>query len=284
MINNKTKIFKQYLNKNSKTIKLNIKKDSVGPSKYLPAFSKEWNNTVYLFNKNILGNIPVMANNINKIIKSYFNLFFKNYKDLDIRKFILLKRRRNFLRKIFISTPEIKFTNDKIVINLYTLNREMDILKKKYFNINKKINKNLLNKFFTLYKYNIYKILTLLKKLNSESKYIFISSFSTKKNLLKYKFIYWNKLQQLKSIYLKKVWIKLINNYYNRHLIKLRKSNLIYSLNKLKFNKLSLLSVLSSILKRLIQKKIEYNFVNLKYLTNSPDMFTDVIALKLKKN
>ena len=91
----------------------------------------------YSFNKNKLSNLPVITNNINKIIKSYFNLFFRNYQDLNIQKFILLKRRRNFLRRIFISNAEIKHTNDKIVITLYALNREIDILKKKYFKINK---------------------------------------------------------------------------------------------------------------------------------------------------
>jgi len=47
--------------------------------------------------------------------------------------FILLKRRRNFVRKIFTSDAEIKHTNDKVVITLYTLNREKKLLKYKYF-------------------------------------------------------------------------------------------------------------------------------------------------------
>lgn len=65
--------------------------------------------------------------------------------------------------------------------------------------------------------------------------------------------------------------------------MKLRKYNLLYSLNQFKFNKLSLLSVLSTILKKILPKKIEYNIINLKYFTNSPDIFTNIIALKLKR-
>jgi len=63
----------------------------------------------------------------------------------------------------------------------------------------------------------------------------------------------------------------------------LRKYNILYSLNQFKFNKLSLLSVLSTILKKILPKKIEYNIINLKYFTNSPDIFTNIIALKLKR-
>jgi len=47
-----------------------------------------------------------------------------------------------------------------------------------------------------------------------------------------------------------------------------------------------MLSILSNILNKiriLKNKKIEYNIVNLKYFTNNPDLFTNIIALKLKR-
>jgi len=62
----------------------------------------------------------------------------------------------------------------------------------------------------------------------------------------------------------------------------LGKHTLLYSLNQSKFNKLSLLSTLNTILKKIFKKKIEYNIINLKYFTNNPDIFTNLIALKLK--
>src|SRR5688572_20218339 len=47
-----------------------------------------------------------------------------------------------------------------------------------------------------------------------------------------------------------------------------------------------MLVVLSNILNKirlLKNKKIEYNIVNMKYFTNNPDLFTNIIALKLKR-
>jgi len=47
-----------------------------------------------------------------------------------------------------------------------------------------------------------------------------------------------------------------------------------------------MLRVLSNILNKiriLKNKKIEYNIVNLKYFVNNPDLFTNIIALKLKR-
>jgi hypothetical protein len=73
-------------------------------------------------------------------------------------KFILLKRRRNFLRRIFTSNAEIKHTNNKIIITLYVLNRERNVLKKKYLKMNNIINKKLIRQFFSLYKHNLKKI------------------------------------------------------------------------------------------------------------------------------
>jgi hypothetical protein len=69
------KIFKNNLKNLSKIVYLKKKLSNIGIMKYLPSFSKEWKNTIYSYNKNILKNITVNTLNINKIIKSYFNLF-----------------------------------------------------------------------------------------------------------------------------------------------------------------------------------------------------------------
>jgi len=106
-----SKIYNNNL-KQSKTILLKKKIGDIGITKYLPSFSKEWKNTIYSYNKNTLKNIPVNDLNINKIIKGYFNLYFKDHKYTG-SKFILLKRRRNLLRRIHVSNAEIKHTNNK---------------------------------------------------------------------------------------------------------------------------------------------------------------------------
>jgi hypothetical protein len=57
----------------------------------------------------------------------------------------------------------------------------------------------------------------------------------------------------------------------------------MYSLNQYKFNKLTLLPVLSNILNKIIGKKIEYNIINLKSIAYNTDLFTNALALKLRK-
>ena len=275
------KIYNNNLRKSSKTILLKKNLDSVGIMKYLPSFSKEWNNTIYSYNKNTLKNIPVNDLNINKIIKGYFNLYFKDHKYTG-SKFILLKRRRNLLRRIHISNAEIKHTNNKAIITLYTLNREKNVLKKKYLKINKKISKKLIAKrYFLLYKENIKKIYKILGEYKDQ--YIFISDIIRKTKFIKYKLEYLNKFIKLKDLYLKKVWGVILNQYARKYLKYLRKYDLLYSLNQYKFNRLVFLPILSNILNKIIGKKIEYNIINLKSVAYHTDLFTNALALKLRK-
>ena len=264
-----------------KTILLKKKRGDIGITKYLPSFSKEWKNTIYSYNKNTLKNIPVNDLNINKIIKGYFNLYFKDHKYTG-SKFILLKRRRNLLRRIHVSNAEIKHTNNKAIITLYTLNREKNVLKKKYLKINKKISKKLIAKrYFLLYKENIEKIYKILGEYKDQ--YIFISDIIRKTKFIKYKLEYLNKFIKLKDLYLKKVWGVILNQYARKYLKYLRKYDLLYSLNQYKFNRLVFLPILSNILNKIIGKKIEYNIINLKSVAYHTDLFTNALALKLRK-
>jgi len=149
----------------------------------------------------MLKNIPSNDVNINKIIQSYFNLYFKDHKYVGSRKFILLRRRRTFLRKIYVSNAEIKHTNNKAIITLFTVNREKKILKRKYLKINKKISQNLIRRYLLLYKNNvsnIYDILNNHKFLSGDNK-------MTKKGFLNYRLEYLNKFLKLKDLYLRKI-------------------------------------------------------------------------------
>nr|YP_010526678.1 ribosomal protein S3 [Pleurocordyceps sinensis]UXR11746.1 ribosomal protein S3 [Pleurocordyceps sinensis] len=276
------KIFNHNLNNNYKTIYLNNKIGDIGKTKYLPSFSKEWKNIVYFYNKNNLKNIAINDVNINKIIQSYFNLYFKDHNFIGSKKFILLRRRRNFLRRIYVSNTEIKHTHNKAVITLYVVNREKKILKKKYLKINKKVSKNLINRYLLLYKNNIKKIYEILNQ--HKSKYFFISEKVSKRNFLTYKLKYLNQFITLKNLYLKKTWSVIINKYWKTYLKLIRKYDLMYSLNQYKFNKQVLLPKLSNILTKIIEKKIEYNIINLKSIAYHTDLFTNALSLKLKKN
>lgn len=294
------KIFKNNLRRNSKTVLLKERLNDTGKIKYLPSFSKEWTNTIYSFNKNTLKNIPANSLNINKIIKGYFNLFFKK-KNIRKSKF-LLRRRRNFLRRIYISNAEIKHTNSKAVITLYTVNREKNVLKKKYLKIKSKLsNKLIAKRYFLLYKENIQKIYTILNnkytgrkvmhggKLNVSPGFInriFINDIIRKRKFIKYKLQYLNNFIELKNLYLKKVWAIILRKYSRKYLFLLRKYDFRYSLNQYKFNKLVFLPILSNILNKIMSlrhKKVEYNIINLKSITYNTDLFTNALAIKLKK-
>ena len=279
------KIFKNNLNKNIRTSGLKPKLTVVNNMKYLPAFSKEWKNVIYSFNKNNMKNIPANTININKIIKSYFNLFFKNRQFLGKTKFIYLKKRRNFLRRIFVSDANIKYTNSKAKITLFTINKEKKALKRKYHLLNMRITYNLFNNYTSLYNNYIKNIYSLLyKKYKMYDEYFFVKDFIKKRKYINYTFKYLNTFLKLNHLILKKMWNELIKNESGKYFNYLRKYSLLYSLNQFKFNKVRLLSKLTYLLELIVGKKIQYNIVNLKSITYHPDIFTDLLALKVKKD
>lgn len=278
------KIFKNNLNKNIRTIGLKSKLTAVNNMKYLPAFSKEWKNIIYSFNKNNMKNVSANIVNINKVIKSYFNLYFKDRNFLGNTKFVYLKKRRNFLKRIYVSDANIKYTSNKAKITLYTINKEKKALQKKYHKLNTKITLNLFKNYAFLYNNYIKKIYSLLtKKYETYDEYFFVRDFIKKEKYIKYTFNYLNTFLRLNQLVLIKMWNELIKNESEKYFKYLRKFNLLYSLNQFKFNKSRLLSKLTYLLEQIIGKKIQYHIVNLKSITYHPDIFTDLLALKVKK-
>jgi hypothetical protein len=78
-MNNKNKfinLFYKYLKNNNKAIPSNIKISNVGETKYFPPVSKEWKNSIYVFNKNNLKNLPIYDIYVNILIKAFFNIKF----------------------------------------------------------------------------------------------------------------------------------------------------------------------------------------------------------------
>nr|YP_009577870.1 ribosomal protein S3 [Cordyceps cicadae]QBG64860.1 ribosomal protein S3 [Cordyceps cicadae]QBG64903.1 ribosomal protein S3 [Cordyceps cicadae]QZM06815.1 hypothetical protein [Cordyceps chanhua] len=285
------------LSKVPQKITLNNKIADIRKTKYLPSFSKEWKDTIYSYNQNTIKNIPSHHLNIHKIIQSYFNLFFstsvlqrgtkknnENKRFIYPAKYINMKRRRNLLRKIYISNPDIKYTNNKAIITLFTLNRERNYLLKKYIKTNKKIQSYLMQRYLFLYKNNIMNLYNVLLSMSNASHKSLCAAASQHKNkFIQYKLKSLSKFLLLKNLYLKKVLSRIIKTFIKRHLIFLRKYELLYSLNQLKFNKLTLLNKLSLLLNKVLGKKIEYNIINLKSITFNSDLFTQALTLKFQK-
>ena len=85
-------IFSKKINSDYKLVPFKVSVNDIGRTKYLPPVSKEWKNSVYNYNSNILVNYPVNDLKINSLIKSYFNLYF-NPKFLN-NKYISRKKKK----------------------------------------------------------------------------------------------------------------------------------------------------------------------------------------------
>jgi len=297
------KIHEKSLNTKYKIIPFNIKKNDTGNMKYLPPFFKEWKNTAYFYNKNIIKNLSINNILINKIIKSYFNLLFLNYRNLTSKK------KRTFLKDIYISNINIKFTNSIAVITLYTINLRKYLFKKymnyfNYYSINKewirisnkkRKQKKILKRansfaFAKILKEKLLRFIginTILLKYKKKFKYINlpVNNLKNIRDILDFKFKFLNKGLEAYSLYKKIYLIKQIKHMYYKYLIVLYKYNYLYFLNNYKFKNgnSSFIPKLKSKLSIILNKKIELNVINLKSITFNPDIFTKVLSKKLMK-
>ena len=265
-----TTILKTNLKNNSKLRPFNRIIGDVGKMQYFPAWSKEWRNSVYHYNSNLIKNFPVYDINIYKIIKSYFNMFF-NHQFLKY-DYIRPKRRRLSFNKIFLARPEIKHTNSKAIITLYAFNREKFALLKK-IQILTKLTKKIIE--FVQRKNCLLKIENIFFKFNM------IFAILKNRNLLQDFYAYYStlKISKIKAKEQANKWIKLI---FKKELTLIRKYKFRLNLNKYKFED-KLLYGLSNIIRKLYNKEIEFNIVNLKNIVFNTDLFTEISTLKIKK-
>jgi hypothetical protein len=247
-------IFSKYINNNNKLIPFKIKNSYRGKIKYLPPVSKEWKNSIYVFNLNILKNLPSYDININKIIKYYFNLYFNHR--------FLLKKKKSFLKyisfsfnKIHLSKAEIKHTNNKAILTIYTYNREKISLLKK----------------IRLIKQSFYQKIQLLIFKNKQL--LYCDNNLLDKNLLDTR----DNLNKDIRMYNKKIIKSLLYN----ELVLLRNYKLRLNLNKYKFED-KLLHRLKNLIIKYYNKKVEFNIINMRSIILNSDLFTQILTLKLK--
>jgi hypothetical protein len=296
------KIYEKNLNNKFKLIPFNVRKNDTGKTKYLPPYFKEWNNTAYFYNKDLIKNMPIDNLIINKLIKSYFNLLFLSY------KFIAPKKKRTFLKDIYISNAEIKYTNAIAVITLYTVNIRNYLLTRYlnyfyYYSVTKEWqrtwNKNTKSWTFTrknplaiakVFKNKFLRFIgieTILLKNNKQfvSNNIDINNITSIKEILKLKFKIFNNGIESYNLYRKIHLAKEIKHIYYQYLVLLYKYNYLYFFNNFKFKdgSSSFITKLKSKLSILLNKKIELNIINLKSIAYNPDIFTKALSTKLKK-
>ena len=291
LLNNSSKIQRNIFNKNInnkyKLIPFNLKENFVGETKYSPPASKEWKNSVYFFNYDNMKNLPIYDININTLIRGYFDLYFNNKIIRTKFKPSLIKRLS--LNKIYVSKPEIKHTNSKAIITIYTYNREKKSLLKKIFLIKEMYSL----KRFILRKLRLFtwmpSLIELLKKkrntyniLKKKKNFIKIKKILNKLNLIFSGKNFWSFISKYESDtrYKYKKLIKLI--FYKEFILIKRLKFKLY-LNNIKFKE-QFLYKLSKLISRYYKKKVEFNIISLKSFMLNTDIFTEILALKLKKN
>jgi hypothetical protein len=255
-------IIKSKLNTSYKK-RSNNKNVAIGYKNFVPAI-RDWKNSIYVYNKNTLSLIPLASNYIMKLIKGYFTL--SNLKlERKLRKEKLRRRSIKLsTNKIFLSDGEFKHTNDKVIITLYLYNRQkynyLYKLKKRYV--------KLFVKARFLEKLNLIKSkwLNYLEKHKELSKDLMIILPS-----------YSYKVSFIQSLYYK--------NYIKKALKRLKfymfYKQLLY-INQNKFN-YSYLQGLMYLIKKIFNKNVELNLINLKYFYFNSDIFSQPLVLKLRK-
>lgn len=225
---------------------------------------KEWNNSIYVYNKNTLSLIPITNKIIIKLVKSYFNLYNRKLEIKKRRQTMRINLRRLSSHKIYVSKGEFKHTSEKVEINIYIYNRQ----KYNYLYKIKKILKSLLKRKFFFKKMKILKKKTLLL-INNELK-----NEELKKNLIDKNIFY----KELLSYYIKKH----LKKSFRRHLLFLYYKRL-FILNKFKF-KYTYLSTITNLIEEVYNKNVELNIINLKYFYLNSDIYTESIINKITKN
>nr|YP_009408810.1 ribosomal protein S3 [Colletotrichum salicis]ASL05771.1 ribosomal protein S3 [Colletotrichum salicis] len=282
-LNTNAKIFRSNLNNKFKLTPFNLQLNDLGRVKYLPPVSKEWKNTIYSYYKKNMQNLPIDNINANKIIQSYFNLYFDN--KFQGSRLISTKTRSLLLKKIYVSKMETKHTNSKAIVTLYTINADKNNVYKEYFDQLDDCEDEFLN-FFKDGLKNIIHGASGAQELLANTNNITLVALGSKnedqKQILfsKYKFL--TESLECFNLYLKLYLSILLKESYSDKLDLLRKYELNYYLNKLKFEKIYL-DKLSSILSKIFNKNIEFNIINLKSLAFNPEIFTQALTLKLRK-
>ena len=263
MYTNMLNIIKSKLNNTYKKKSLNNENVTIRNKDFVPAV-RDWKNSIYVYNKNTLSLIPVASRLVMKLIKGYLNSY-----NLFIEKNLRKERLRRRLRKlstnrIFVSDGEFKHTNDNVNITLYVYNRQklnyLLKLRKRYTRLFKKA--RFVRKLQLIRNVG----LNILKQQEQKSKIL--------TNVLPN---YSSKLYSVQNVYYRNFIRKSIRRlkYYMYY------KQLLY-INKAKFEN-SYLQGLINLLRKIYNKNVEFNIINLKYFYFNSDIFAQPLVLKLRK-
>ena len=273
---NKLNMSKSYLNQKNK-----IRAEEKKTTKHFPSAVREWNNSIYVYNKNALNLIPSTTSSTLKLIKSFFNLYNLRVERKMRTKRLLLRLRRLSLNKIFVSNGEFKHTNNKVIITLYVFNRQ----RRSYLNRMKKLR---LFNFYAEQKKNIARKIIRHSKL--KILHYLKNADPTKKKLILLEIIKQNKLENTTNKGLAVSLSKYVSNFYKKYARRtyIYIKNFVYYkqlmyINNTKYN-YTYLKYLKSSLEKLYNKNVEFNLINIKRFYLNSDILSESIVLKLTRN
>lgn len=261
-------------------------KNYISKPKHYPPANKEWFNSIYSYNKNTSKLVPAADHAILKLVKSYFNFYSRKLEKRARLQRLRIRLRKLSTNRILVSKPEVKHTNDKVVITIYLYNRQ----KKYYLNkikriasidqidklLPKKLKKSLI-KNIKLWPSNLkmhilreksVKIRSKLRKQKSMASFIFMQSVQNmgiKKMFKSYE------VKHLKGYVTKSLRREIFSTYFKQ---------LLY-FNKSKFDERYLLPF-TKLVKRIYNKEVVFNLVDLKYLYLNSYIFSNTLVTKLR--
>jgi hypothetical protein len=252
-----------YKNYSTTNTEYNNKKNNIDYTRHFSPANIEWSNSIYTYNKNILRHLPFIDKMLIALIKYYFNLFNTKHENKISSLNKSIKLRRLSINKIFVSKVELKHTSSKINITIYIYNRQ-----KKYFlNKIKKIDRILqLNNTNILKKIKL-EIINIIEQVNREKK-LLTEKFEWKD------YEYFNNYEKI-------IIEDFMKKSLEKEMLKIFYENLLY-FNRSKFENTSLLKF-KYLISKYYNKKVEFNIVNLDYLYLNSDIFSESIAIKLRK-
>lgn len=256
-------IIKSKLNNTYKKKSLNSSNVTKYNKDLVPAV-RNWKSSVYTYNKNAISLIPIKSRFVMKLIKGYFNSYHLGLESL-LRKERLRRRYRKIsTNRIFISDGEFKHTNDKVNITLYVYNKQ----KLNYLLKLKKRYTILFSKARFLRKLKLIRNVGLNILNQQKEKSTVLANVLPKynSNINSVQNIYYNR-------FIKKSLKRLIYYVYYKQIL---------YINKAKFEN-SYLQGLINLIRKIYNKNVEFNIINLKYFYFNSSIYTQPLELKLKK-
>ena len=286
---NKSDIFnlkgtKGFIHNNDKEIKLNNRHDRTkaktkpshvitesnyaGKIKHYPPANKEWSGSIYAYNNNHTKLSPYTDKLVSKLVRGYFNSYSRalerNIIKKRSRRYRLIRTRLS-ANRILVSKAEVKQTNDKALITVYIYNNDYRYYKNKLDNIifYKAMFGSIKQAELTLKPQLQYNRSNLYSLLNNKTLAVGAKSLQSRFNMYEKRYI---------RDFFHKFLRKEIVSIYFKQLIRF---------NKLKFEK-QYASSLSDEIRKIYNKNVELNFVNLRYLYLNSSVFSSALVIKIR--